>query len=89
MNNSALFKKNELTLFNILIRSRLCFTKKQSVDFISSCVVFKNSVPVKSLHNVANIGDLIQIALVKYYFFFFKYFYVITRKVTTRIRYAL
>jgi len=77
---SYLFKKNyksllnsfNLSLINILIKSRFVFTKEQAVFLIKNDFVFLNGFNKVDLYQITKKKDIIQLILHKNYFFFFK-----------------
>lgn len=77
---SFLFKKNyklliksfNFSIVNILIRSRLVFTRAQANFLILNRFVFINGKSVDTTNTYSSIGSVIQIIIHKSYYFFFK-----------------
>lgn len=73
-NKKTLLLNLELSVTNLLLRSRFCFTKRQVTDFLKKKLVFINGQLCTSNMFILTAGDSLQLILtknfVKYYFYF-------------------
>lgn len=83
------FISYELTVANILLRSRLCLTRQQANNFIKLGHVFVNGRSVKSTSFSLKSSDVIQLLYKIPFFINWKYMYSVLLKNSFRLGYCL
>lgn len=79
----------ELSILNILIRSKLCLSKNQALILISLNAVYKNYTIVKRPHTLITKKDILQLIFLRSFFFFYKYNYNLIYKRISKLNYCV
>ncbi len=84
------FKKViELSVLNILLRSRFCLSKNHAKMLINLNTVYVNFNPVIRSYKLLCRGDLIQIIFIKSFFYLYKYTYNLIFKRISKLNYCV